>query len=57
MKWQVEVAEAGEYELIVQYTCAETDLGSTLVATLGDATWTGKVVKAADPPLIGEAAL
>jgi arylsulfatase A-like enzyme len=56
MTWQVEVREAGEYELIVQYTCAKADVGSTLVAKLGDAAWAGKVEMAADPPPVGKEA-
>ncbi len=56
LTWHVELPEAGDYELIVQYTCGKADVGSTLEAKLGAATWTGKIEKAADPPLVGKEA-
>jgi arylsulfatase A-like enzyme len=54
MTWHIEVPEAGDYELIVQYTCGKADVGSTLEAKLGNAVWRGKIEKAADPPLVGK---
>jgi arylsulfatase A-like enzyme len=54
MTWDVEVATPGRYEAIVQYTCAPADVGSSVVLSLGDATWKGKVAEAHDPPLRGK---
>ncbi len=54
--WYVELPEAGDYELIVQYTCAKADVGSTLHAKLGASKWTGKIEKAADPQTVGKEA-
>lgn len=53
MTWHVELPEAGDYELIVRYTCGKADVGSTLEAKLGAAVWKGTIEKAAEPPLVG----
>jgi hypothetical protein len=53
MTWHVEVAAAGRYEAIVQYTCAENDVGSLIELKLNAATWTGEIKEAHDPPLRG----
>jgi len=56
MKWTVDVATPGRYEAIVQYTCAEADVGSEVEVTLGTAKWTGRVAMAHDPALRGKEA-
>lgn len=52
--WDAEVLTAGKYEALVYYTCPARDVGSTLELRFGDATTTGKVSEAHDPPLEGE---
>ncbi len=49
--WDIEVAEAGEYEIGVYYAASEP--GSTIYATFEGATVTGKVDEAHDPPAYG----
>jgi arylsulfatase A-like enzyme len=53
MTWDVEVATAGRYEAVVNYTCPASDVGSTVELTLGKARWSGKVEVAHDPPMRG----
>jgi arylsulfatase A-like enzyme len=53
--WDVEVLEAGRYEAFVYYTCPAKDVGSTIELRLGEASVSGKVAKAHDPPSEGEA--
>jgi arylsulfatase A-like enzyme len=54
MTWSVEVAEAGRYDAVVNYTCAAADVGSTVELKLGDAAWTGTVAEAFESPLRGK---
>ena len=49
--WDVEVAEAGPYEIAVHYTAAEA--GSTIEATFEGVSVRGTVVEAYDPPAYG----
>ncbi len=49
--WDVEVANAGEYEATVYYTCPAADVGSTIELSCGTATVRAKVTEAFDPPL------
>jgi arylsulfatase A-like enzyme len=51
--WDVEVGAAGEYEVIVYYTCAAADVGATIELTLGERRVRGNVADAYDPPLRG----
>jgi hypothetical protein len=51
--WEVEVMEEGEYEVILYYTCPESDVGSTFALSFGDQQLEGKITEAADPPLRG----
>src|SRR5207247_2212877 len=52
--WDVEIGKPGRYEVIVYYTCAAADVGSTVELSLGAARITAKVTEAHDPPLYGE---
>jgi hypothetical protein len=52
--WNVEVGQPGRYEAVVYYTCAASDLGSTVELSLGDAKIQAKVSEAHDPPLYGK---
>ena len=54
MTWPIEVAEAGRYDVIVQYTCSEADLGSMIEFAVGDRKITGTISKAFDSPLRGK---
>jgi hypothetical protein len=54
MTWEVEVHTPGQYEAIVQYTCAKPDVGSTVELALGKAKWTGTIGEGHDPPLRGK---
>ncbi|MCA8989989.1 MAG: sulfatase-like hydrolase/transferase, partial [Planctomycetaceae bacterium] len=51
--WDVEVGTAGEYEVVILYTCPQNDVGSTFEVRLNDAVMHGKVSEAHDPPLYG----
>lgn len=51
--WDVEVAEPGDYEAIVYYTCPEKDAGSTVELSFNGATLRGEVSEAHDPPAYG----
>jgi arylsulfatase A-like enzyme len=53
MTWSIEVAEAGEYDAEIVYTCPKADVGSTIRLSTGTAAWTGKITVAHDPPLTG----
>jgi len=52
--WDVEVGKPGRYEAIVYYTCAASDVGSTVELSLGDAKIQTKITAAHDPPLYGK---
>ncbi len=49
--WDIEVAEAGEYELALHYTAAEA--GATIEASFEGTSVSGKVPEAHDPPAYG----
>jgi arylsulfatase A-like enzyme len=49
--WLLDVHTAGRYEVTVDYTCPETDAGSSLELSFQDARLTGKVEPAWNPPL------
>ena len=51
--WDVEVTEAGDYEVVIYYACPKADLGSTFELSFNGAILEGKVTKANDPPLRG----
>jgi hypothetical protein len=50
MSWDVEVLQAGDYNVELYYTCKEKDLGSTIQLGLGNSTVETKINKANDPP-------
>jgi hypothetical protein len=51
MTWDVEVNTAGEYDVVIYYTCPLADAGSTIELSLGQSKLTGKVTPGWDPPL------
>jgi arylsulfatase A-like enzyme len=51
--WDIEVGQAGRYEAVVYYTCAASDVGSTVELSLGDARIRVKISEPHDPPLYG----
>jgi hypothetical protein len=53
--WDVEVARAGTYDVVIYYTCAPEDAGSTIEASFGDASVRRKIDAGHNPPLVGEA--
>jgi len=51
--WEAEVLTDGNYEVVVYYTCAAEDVGSTFeISFLGEKI-TGKITEAHNPPLTG----
>ncbi len=52
LTWDVDVQTAGDYEVILYYTCPAADAGATIELSLGDSRLSGKVVPAWDPPLL-----
>jgi hypothetical protein len=53
MTWNVEVAQAGSFEVTAYYTCPKEDVGATIRLSLGNAEVTAKVQEAHDPPAYG----
>ncbi len=53
--WDVEVAEAGEYEPVIYYTCKKEDLGCRIELAVGNAKASAQVDREFDPPLVGTA--
>lgn len=53
MTWDIEVAESGEYEAEIYYTCAAEDVGSKVELSFEGSRVEGKVNEAHDPPLVG----
>ena len=51
--WDVEVLEAGKYNVELYYTCPEKDIGATFRLQVGKDFLDGKVDLAHDPPLKG----
>ncbi|MCY7350998.1 MAG: arylsulfatase [Cytophagaceae bacterium] len=51
--WDVEVAEAGDFEIEIYYTCPKQDIGSTFSLTFLDTVIEGKIIETNDPPLKG----
>jgi arylsulfatase A-like enzyme len=52
--WDIEVANSGNYQAVIYYTCAEENVGSTVELNFNGNRIQGKVTKANDPPLVGE---
>jgi arylsulfatase A-like enzyme len=53
MTWDIEVAQAGEYEAEIYYACHKEDVGSTVELSFEGAQVRRKIDEAHDPPLIG----
>ena len=51
--FDVEVAESGEFEVELYYTCPADSVGSTFELTCGSNRLEAKITEAHDPPLIG----
>ncbi len=51
--WDIEVAQAGNYEVMIEYACPAADLGAMLELTFGSQRISTKVTEAHDPPLLG----
>lgn len=51
--WEAEVAESGEFEVQLHYTCDPENVGSTLELSFGDSKLVGKVSEAHSSPLLG----
>jgi arylsulfatase A-like enzyme len=49
--WDVDLAEAGEYRVSLEYTCPLADEGATIELSLGGARLEGRVEPGWDPPL------
>ena len=51
--WDVEVANAGDFEAVVYYTCPAKDIGSTFELSFDKSSIRAMVTEAHDPPLVG----
>jgi len=51
--WDIEVATAGKYEVVIGYTCARENVGSRIEMSFKDNRLAGVVAEAHDPPLRG----
>lgn len=51
--WDVDVLQAGAYEVQAWYAVPAADVGASVRVTLGDAVATARVTVAHDPPLVG----
>jgi arylsulfatase A-like enzyme len=52
--WQVEVAEDGDFEVVIYYSCAEDAIGSQFELTFGESKVTGEIYNSHDPKEYGE---
>ena len=52
--WEVEVAEDGNFEAVIYYTCAEDAIGSEFELTFRESKIMGKINKFHDPEEYGE---
>ncbi|GIW82898.1 MAG: N-acetylgalactosamine-6-sulfatase [Gemmatales bacterium] len=52
--WDIEVAQAGTYEVTIYYTCPASDVGAQFEVAFGESQLRGKVTEAHDPPLRGK---
>lgn len=55
MTWDIEVAQAGEYEVEIYYTCGSGDQGSRVKLSFAGSHIEGEIDRAYDPPLLGKA--
>lgn len=56
MTWDIEVAQRGDYDADVYYTCAPANAGSTVELSFLDSSVRRKITEVHDPPLVGAAA-
>ncbi len=49
--WDIDIHEAGTYDVTIEYTCPEADAGSTIELSFGESKLVGKVGPGWDPPL------
>jgi hypothetical protein len=47
--WEIEVVEAGDYEVSLRYACAEDAVGTKLEISMGEAVLQGTITEAFDP--------
>lgn len=52
--WDLEVAASGTYQVDLQYTCPEDDVGSTVELAVGASRLRTKILTPHDPPLRGQ---
>lgn len=50
--WEIDVHETGDYAVEIHYACAPADVGSTIELSFRNATLSGKIAPAWDPPLL-----
>lgn len=53
ISWDTEVAESGDFEVEIYYTCAKEDEGSTFELRFGDQKLEATIEEAHDPPIQG----
>jgi hypothetical protein len=52
MTWQVDVQTAGDYDVVIDYTCPPEDAGATIELACNDRRLSGRVEPGWDPPLL-----
>jgi arylsulfatase A-like enzyme len=55
MTWDIEVAQAGQYDAEIYYVCPKADVGSTVELSFLDAKVRARIAEAHDPPAWGAA--
>ena len=55
IRWDIEVARAGEYEVEIRYACPQADIGAAIEASFLGARAQAKIDQAHDSPLVGAA--
>jgi arylsulfatase A-like enzyme len=53
MSWDIEVAQSGDYDAAVYYTCAAENTGSIVELSFGESKVRQKITEAHNPPLVG----
>ena len=53
IRWDIEILSDGDYEVIMYYSCAEKNVGSTLILELGSTKLSKTITAYHDPPLKG----
>jgi len=51
--WDIEVANSGDFQAVIYYTCAKENVGSTIELHFNKSRIQGKVTEPHDPPLVG----